>query len=243
MGEPLPDAGQLTEGLTEMAALLLAVEDMNEALSHIARIAVAVIPDGPSCGITVIRDGQLVTDVYEGSVPAWVHNSQYERGDGPCLQALRTRSEVVVQDLAAEERWRGWSPVALEGGAHGVYAHPLEVGGDVLGVLGLYAHEPDLFPEEVRRIAAQFATPAALLLAGVLRRLSQDEVIAQLHAAMSSRSVIDQAIGIVMAQRRCGPEEALGALRRMSNDSNVKLRDVAANLVASLAVGGSTQGR
>jgi putative methionine-R-sulfoxide reductase with GAF domain len=235
MGEPLPDAGHVTAGLTEMAALLLAVEDMNEALSHIARIAVAVIPDGPSCGITVIRNGQPVTEVYAGSVPAWVDNAQYERGDGPCLQALRTGSQVVVQDLAAEDRWQGWPSVALEAGAHGVYAHPLQVSGEVLGALNLYAHEPNMFAEEVQRIALQFAKPAELLLAGVVHRLSQDEVIRQLHAAMSSRSVIDQAMGVIMAQRHCGPEEALNALRRMSNDSNVKLRDLAANLIASLA--------
>jgi GAF domain-containing protein len=235
MSEPIAEAGRITEGLTELAALLLAVEDMNDALTHIAEIAVAVIPDGPSCGITVIKDGQPVTQVYAGSVPAWVDDAQYENGDGPCLQAQRTGSVVVVQNLAAENRWGDWPSVALAAGAHGVYAHPLEIGGEVLGALNLYAHEPDLFPEEVQQIAVQFARPAALLLGGVLQRLSQGEVIDQLHAAMSSRGVIDQAIGIVMAQRRCGPGEALAVLRRMSNDRNVKLRDVAASLVESVA--------
>ena len=236
--EPVPEAGRITEGVTELAALLLAVEDMNEALTHIAEIAVAVIPDGPSCGITVIKDGQPVTEVYAGSVPAWVDDAQYERGDGPCLQAQRTGAVVAVQDMADEDRWGDWPSMALKAGAHGVYAHPLEIGGEVLGALNLYAHEPNMFPEEVQRIAVQFAKPAALLLGGVLQRLSQGEVIAQLHAAMTSRSVIDQAIGIMMAQRRCGPQEALSVLRRMSNDRNVKLRDLAANLVASLAEGG-----
>jgi GAF domain-containing protein len=221
-----------------MAALLLAVEDVNAALSHIAKIAVAVVPDGPSCGITVLKNGQPVTEVYAGSVPARVDKAQYERGDGPGLEALRTGSQVVVQDLATEDRWGDWPSTALEAATRGVYSCPLEVGGEVLGTLSLYAHEPNMFPEEVQRIAVQFARPAALLLAGVLHRISQDEVISQLHDAMSSRSVIDQAIGITMAQRRCGPEEAFGVLRRRSNDSNVKVRDVAANLVASVTAQG-----
>ena len=72
----------------------------------------------------------------------------------------------------------------MAGGARGVYAHPLTIGGAVAGVLGLYAHEPGLFPAPVQRIAAQFAEPAALLLDGVIRRVSQDEVIAQLHEAI-----------------------------------------------------------
>lgn len=238
MGNLAPDRDRVAEGLTEMAALLLSVEDMSEALSHIARIAVAVIPDGPSCGITVVMDGHAVTEVYAGSIPAQVEKTQHTRGDGPCLQAIHTGCPVVVQDLAAEERWGDWPALALDAGARAVYAHPLEVDGEVLGALSLYSHEPNMFTDEINEIALQFARPAALLLAGVLRRLSQEEVIRQLRAAISSRSVIDQAIGIVMAQRRCGPEEALSALRRMSNNRNIKLRDIAARLIASLETGG-----
>jgi hypothetical protein len=80
--------------------------------------------------------------------------------------------------------------VALEAGAHGVYAHPLEVGGEALGALNLYTHEPNMFAEEVQQIALQFARSAELLLAGVVHRLSQDEVIRQLHAAMADPSTV-----------------------------------------------------
>lgn len=233
----MAETGQVTANLTELAALLLAVEDTSRALRHLARIAVAVVPDEPSCGITVIRNGRPVTEVYEGSVPARVEEAQYEFGDGPGLQAQRTGAVVVAQDLAAEDRWGGWPAVAVEAGARGAYAHPLTVAGETLGALSLYAHEPGLFPEEVQRISAQFAEPAAMLLGGVLRRQSQDEVIGQLRAAMSSRAVIDQAIGIVMARYRCGPDDAFRVLRRMSNDRNVKLRVVAENLVSSFGPG------
>lgn len=224
----------VTSGLTELAALLLSVEDVEQALGHLARIAVLVIPDGPSCGITLAKDGYF-TVVYAGSVPASVDEEQYSLGDGPGLEAIRTRSPVVVQDLAGEDRWGQWPAAALAAGAHGVYAHPLEVGEELVGVLSLYADQPNLFPEPVRRVAVEFAEPAALLLTGVLRRLSQEEVIAQLHAALSSRAVIDQAIGITMAAHRCGAEEALAVLRRLSNERNIKLRELAANLVHSAA--------
>ncbi len=89
----------------------------------------------------------------------------------------------------------------------------------------------------MQRIAAQFAEPAALLLDGVIRRLGQDEVIAQLRAAVESRTVIGQATGIIMAQRRCGPEEALNVLVKISNDRNIKLREVARALVEATAAG------
>jgi putative methionine-R-sulfoxide reductase with GAF domain len=219
-------------------ALLLSVETLEQALQHLAQVAVAVVPDGPSCGITVIRDGQPVTAVYAGSIPKAVHDDQYQRGDGPCLEAARTGQVIVVQDLAAETRWNGFPAAAMAGGARGVYAHPLTIGGTMPGALNLYAHEPGLFPPPVQRIAAQFAEPAALLLDGVIHRLSQGEVIAQLHDAIESRTIIGQATGIIMAQRRCGPDKALNVLIKISNDRNIKLREVARMLVEATASGG-----
>jgi len=228
-----------TTGLTELAALMLTAEDAGQALHHLARIAVVVIPDGPSCGITVITDGKFKTVVFSGSVPPSVDEAQYQRDDGPCLEALRTATPVVVQDLSAEdpERWSGFPSVALAAGAHGVLAYPLEVAGQVVGVLNLYAHEPNLFPDRVQRIAKQFVDPAALLLSGVLQRLGQADLIAHLNAALASRAVIDQAIGIIMATRACGASEAFAVLRRISNDRNVKLRDVAAAMTEGVASG------
>ena len=233
------DMSGATTGLTELAALLLSAESADEALHHLARMAVVVVPDGPSCGITVSEDGQFRTVVYSGAVPASVDEAQYQRGDGPCLEALRTGVPVTVQDLSLEDqaRWSGFPPVALAAGAHGVLAYPLEVAGQVVGVLNLYAHERDLFPESVQLIAKQFVDPAALILSGVLRQLSQTELISQLNAALGSRSVIDQAIGIIMARRACGADEAFAVLRRMSNDRNVKLRDIAVSITSAVVTG------
>jgi len=238
MSEYEEGSGWALIDLAGFLALLLSVENLEQALQHLAQVAVAVVPDGPSCGITVIRDGRPVTAVYAGSIPRAVHDDQYQRGDGPCLQAARTAQVVIVQDLATESRWSGFPAAAMAGGARGVYAHPLTIGGNVAGALNLYAHEPGLFPPEVQRIAAQFAEPAALLLDGVIHRLSQDEVIAQLHQAITSRTVIGQATGIVMARRRCGPDEALDVLVKISNDRNIKLREVARLLVEATTSGG-----
>jgi GAF domain-containing protein len=233
------DATETTAGLTELAALLLSAENADEALHHLARMAVVVVPDGPSCGITVVEGTYFRTVVYAGSIPASVDEAQYQRRDGPCLEAFRTGAPVIVQDLSQEDqrRWGGFPPVAREAGAHGVLAYPLEVDGKVAGVLNLYAHERNLFPEPVQRIAKQFVDPAALILAGVLRRLSQEDLIAQLNAALASRAVIDQAIGIIMARHACSAAEAFVVLRRMSNNRNIKLRDLAKSLTEAAASG------
>ena len=155
--------------------------------------ALAVIPDGPSCGITVISNGRATTAVYAGSIPRAVHDDQYLRGEGPGLEATRTGRAIVVEDLATEKRWDGFPAAALASGVHGVFAHPLEINGNMTGALNLYAHEPNLFPPPVQRVALQFVEPATLLLRGVIHRLGQDEVISQLNEAIESRSVIGEA--------------------------------------------------
>lgn len=237
MSEPADEQADLASGLSQLATLLLSVEDAEEALQHLARMAVVVVPDGPTCGITVRRRGRYVTIVHEGFIPASVHEAQYAIGQGPCLQALRTGSLVVAQDLAAEHRWGDFPRQALAAGAHGACAFPLEADGQVVGALNLYAHEPGLFPEPVQRIAAQFVEPASILLAGVLHRLGQAEMITQLHAALAARGVIDQAIGIIIAYRHCSPEQAFQILRKVSNDRNIKLRVVAADVVRAASKG------
>lgn len=75
----------------------------------------------------------------------------------------------------------------------------------------------------------------------MLRRISQGELIAALRHGMSSRAVIDQAAGILMARYRCGPDQALARLRKMSNDRNIKLRDVAASIVDAVAAGNTAR--
>jgi AmiR/NasT family two-component response regulator len=73
-----------------------------------------------------------------------------------------------------------------------------------------------------------------------LRQLSQRmaAVIAvneQLSSSIESRGLIDQAIGVIMAIRRCPQDEALSVLRKASQDQNVKLRDIAASIVAGVS--------
>lgn len=234
MSEHNHASGWGTSALAEMITLLLSVENFEEALQHLTEMAVAVIPDGPSCGITLLKDGRASTAVYAGAVPRQIHDDQYRLGEGPCLEAARTGQVVIVQDLAAETRWKEFPAMALAAGVHGVYAHPLRIDGG-LGALNLYAHEPNLFPPPVQRVAVQFVEPAAVLLQGVLKRLSQDQAIAQLEEAIASRTIIGEATGIMMAQRGCGREEALNVLIKISNDRNIKLREVARVLVEAFA--------
>ena len=113
---------------------------------------------------------------------------------------------------------------------------PLASQDQTLGAMNFYGFErPDMFAVAERQPYEVFAAQAAgaLQIAGLRHR--DAELVNQLETALSSRSVIDQAIGVLMAQQRCTAEEAFDLLRAHSQNSQRKLRDLAADLITRVS--------
>lgn len=115
------------------------------------------------------------------------------------------------------------------------HSQPLGLRTSVLGALNLYAREANAFGPDERARAAALAEEAAFTMAVTQRYAEKAQLSEQLGAALVSRSVIDQALGIIIGQNRVDAEGAFAVLRRMSQNRNVKLRDVAAQLVADFS--------
>jgi GAF domain-containing protein len=150
---------------------------------------------------------------------------QYTVDEGPCLSALRETPVVVVPDLRREQRWPRYLSSALRTGLRSQMAVRLSVGDQAtLGGLNLYSTIRDDIAPEAQELATSFATHAAIAL-------HQAREIANLHDALESRKVIGQAIGIVMERYQLNEDRAFAFLVRASSYGNVKLRDVAQELV------------
>jgi GAF domain-containing protein len=115
-----------------------------------------------------------------------------------------------------------------------IYSVPLIVDGKPVGVLNVYARTPKAFGAVDRQLLQLLAGQAAIAVTAALRHYDEVTLSDHLRIALSSRSVIDQAIGIVMAQQRGTPEQAFAALRTISQRRNIKLRVVAAELVETV---------
>jgi hypothetical protein len=85
-------------------------------------------------------------------------------------------------------------------------------------------------PADQQRLE-EFARDATPLIILAVRRAEQQHLNEQLVAALGSRTVIDQAIGVLMAQERCSAAAAFALLRKHSQNHNRKLRDVATEIV------------
>nr|WP_170153836.1 GAF and ANTAR domain-containing protein [Actinoplanes italicus] len=160
---------------------------------------------------------------------------QYGAGEGPCLDALDTGQVLQIDDMAAETRWDGYRPQAV---AHGVVSSlslPLFAGEHTAAVLNLYARTGAAFAGQARRRGEEFARQCSAAPTVARRLADQADLHHQLLEAMASRSIIDQAVGILTAQQRCSADEAFDRLRTASQHRHRKLHDVAAEIVTRVS--------
>jgi AmiR/NasT family two-component response regulator len=111
----------------------------------------------------------------------------------------------------------------------------------VVGALNIYGCDVGAFGAEASRVGILFASYAAVAVANAHIYATTAELANDMRAAMASRAVIEQAKGILMAERGCTAEEAFGQLTVLSQKSNRKLRDVATGLVERVSSGARGQ--
>lgn len=228
----------VTATAVELQDLVLETADMAEFLDNFASFSAARLSVGGEvfCGITLARRRKYDTVGSSGPRARAMDEIQYGFGDGPCLSAIREARTELVPDVRAESRWPEYLAAVAGHGVRSILAVPFNFGQeDAQAALNLYALNDLAFPAVTIDAAESYVHIASgsLQLAVRIARLS--DARQNLMAAMESRTAIDTAVGVVMAQNRCSQESAFAMLKRASSSRNVKLRDVAASVLASVA--------
>jgi GAF domain-containing protein len=221
--------------VAELQQLLLTTDDITGFLDQLTTLTVKVLPHEVSCGITLRRDHGVMTVASSDSRASQVDEIQYGHDEGPCLRSLATGTVVVVDDLAKDDRWGSYRMPALGHGVRSSLSIPLYADGEVIGALNIYASAPRAFGPDEQLVARRFGDEASRALALAVRLAERSEMSTHLQRALASRAVIDQALGIVMGQNRCTADEAFEVLRSISQNRNVKLRDIAADMVTAVS--------
>jgi len=213
---------------------LLAADTVEDFLDQFTKQAAAATRH--HCSITARRSDKRspYTVASSDDFTLQLDELQYAQGNGPCLDALDTVSPVIVTDMATETRYDSYPAHAVDVGARSSMSYPLTTGELTIGVLNLYAEQP-LSPNlELRTRVQALADNAAGALALAQRLADQHDLISNLKTALESRSTIDQAIGIIMAEQRCDPPTAFDLLIAASQNRNIKLRDLAARMISGV---------
>lgn len=228
---PLPDES-LGE-LTSLTWVVLAQQGVAEAHEEMTRIAVRALPPAEGASITTFVDGRATASAASDAWARDLDEMQYAEREGPCLDAARTGNTFRIRDLTDEHRWPFYVPRAVRAGARSMVSLPLAAEGRLIGALNLYSRSTDAFDAELVSAAEVIAAHVGLATQVAASFFANRDLAEQLRAAMESRAMIEQAKGIVMGARGCDEDEAFEALRTASQRRNVKLRDVAHEVVAA----------
>lgn len=194
--------------------------DLEETLNRITAAAVEVLPDVTMASITIRhRDNRLETFAPTQDVLLELDARQYELNQGPCYETATDEAYVVSSNLAADSRWPDYSKAALATGVRAQAGIGLFDSTRFKGALNLYSHRVGAF-EDLGPLGALFSHHAAVAIAYA-------QEISDLRQAVATRQQIGKAIGVVMERYQLSEERAFAFLARLSQDRNVKLREIA----------------
>lgn len=221
----------------------LARETMQSVLQRVATQAKHAIPGVAEASVTVVERGRPTSAAWTGLLAFELDETQFGLEYGPCLSAAASGEVVAIADMATEERWERFTPLALRQGALASLSTPIPFQHDLQAALNCYATQPHVFDAAAEAQARGIVGRAAVVISNMHAYDSTRRTVENLQEAMRSRAVIEQAKGILMGRAGISSAEAFETLARRSQDANRKLRDIARELVAEVTGEGQDENR
>lgn len=217
---------RLAETFGAIARALAADDDVQVTLDKIVTLAVETLDDCEFAGISLVEGRTFSSPASSNEVPRILDHIQSDLGEGPCIDAIREHEVFQTGDLAAEDRWRLFSKRANgETGVKSILSIRLFIEHDTMGSLNLYSTHRDAFDDNDVALASVFAVHAAVAMAAARRNQN-------LLRMAESRDLIGRAKGILMARQHVSNDQAFDLLRRASQRLNVKLNQIAEQIVS-----------
>lgn len=219
-----PHPVELAGLLHEVTVRLLTADTIAQALDRLAVLAAGALHGAVRCSVALITEGGPVTVAAAGSAGDKSDSLQFAGGAGPGLEAARTRTLITSADLSADERWPELSDAALADGIGAVVVVPLDVRRHAVGALSVCLGAPGQVGPDLLLTAMAIAGQAEVLLGELHRR-----------EALTEGAAVDRAVGVIIAQRGCGVQEAYRVLHDSAQRLGLDRVTVAERLVAAAA--------
>jgi GAF domain-containing protein len=216
-------AGASADGFAQLASELHGSEGVEETVETVVQFALQAL-NCSHAGVALARRGQPEVPAATDPVVAQIYQWQMEAGRGPLVESMREHTTLLVRDTGTDERWPDWAGKVRSLGVRSVLDVPLTTAAGTVGVLGLYSVVPDAFSDDDEAIAHILARHASVAVATA----RNEENMAQ---AVDARKLVGQAMGILMERYDVNGDQAFAILKRYSQDTNTKLRDVAQHLI------------
>ena len=208
--------------------------DLESALLEIAETDVGSLPGAQYAGVALVEKGcHLRTLAATHVYPRWLNDVEREVREGPCLSAALVRPTVRIDDLATDDRWPRYRAVALDRTpVRSILAFRLFDDGKLMGALSFHAEAAGAFDDESIELGLVFAAHTAMAWNAIRRERQFQSALANLESALVNRDIIGQAKGILMERFDIDAAAAFELLSRLSQQSNMKLAEIAEKLIA-----------
>ena len=208
--------GQFSRSTDIATTLYRVTSTAVELISGVAYADVLLI-NGPDTFQSVAATSTVATDL---------DDVQQRFREGPCLDAALADVVTVSNDLSEDSRWPRFAKSAIAAGVYSMLSFRLYTHNARMGALNLFADDRDVFTAKVEALAAMLATQAAIAL------IADDKAL-QFRSALASRDIIGQAKGMIMERFHVDALHAFDLLKKLSQDTNTPLVDIATELVVS----------
>ncbi|OBG96407.1 histidine kinase [Mycobacterium sp. E3251] len=216
---------ELAMRMAELARDTAAPRSLDQVLTDVTTAAVELIPAADVAGVLLIKGGEDFESFADThSLAAELDKLQHDFNEGPCHDAALKQTIVRTDDLRNEPRWPSYAPAAVERGVLSSLSFKLYTAERTAGALNLFSYRADVWDTEAETIGTVFAAHAASAI--MASRHGQ-----QMQSALSTRDRIGQAKGIIMERYGVDELRAFDLLRRLSQESQVKLIDIAQRVI------------
>jgi GAF domain-containing protein len=220
-----PQNLDLARRMAELARAAAAPRNVNDVLFDVTATARELIPGTDTAGVLLVgKGGKFESLAGTDDLPHQLDELQMTLNEGPCVEAALDELIVRTDDFRSEERWPKYSAAAVEMGVLSGLSFKLYTADRTAGALNLFAFKPHAFDGQDETTGVVLAAHAA---AAILASRHGE----QLESAVSTRDRIGQAKGIIMERFGIDDVQAFDMLRRLSQDSNTRLIDVAQRVI------------
>jgi ANTAR domain/GAF domain len=236
LSDPLARLLTTAEAIEGLRDLFAAEEPLDDVARRVAETARAAIPHADVISITVLSwpNSRTASCTDEEALP--LDDQQYASGRGPCLEAALQRTPLRTVIDEEHHQWPEFVEAAQRVGIRASLSVPLLIAGvdgeqELVGSLNIYSRTATAFDQFDAELMRLYSIAAGQAISNSSRWQKSRETVTQLETALFSRSNIDMAKGALIALHGCDPGTAFAKLKDESQRRNIKLREVARELL------------
>jgi GAF domain-containing protein len=234
LGMTQPRNDDLAQRMAELARASAAPRSVEDVLSDVTAAAMELIPGADTAGVLLIgKAGKWDSVANTSDLPRRLDELQMMYNEGPCVEAALDELIVRTDNFRSERRWPEYSAAVVEIGVLSGLSFKLYTSDRTAGALNLFSFKSSAFDAEDETTGVVLAAHAA---AAILASRQGE----QLESALSTRDRIGQAKGIIMERYGIDDLQAFDMLRRLSQDGNTRLIEIAQRVIDTRAANKSS---